>query len=124
MSKAKQRVVILGASDKPQRYSHLALKSLREHGHEVIPVHPRLDAIEGINVRHDLDQVTGPIDTVTVYVGASVSSTLQDKLLRLKPGRVIFNPGAENPQLKEALEAAGIATEEACTLVLLRTGQF
>ena len=42
----------------------------------------------------------------------------------LKPRRVIFNPGAENAALAEALEKAGIGCEEACTLVLLNTGLF
>jgi len=37
---------------------------------------------------------------------------------------VIFNPGTENPDEYEGLRAAGIEPTEACTLVLLRTGQF
>ena len=32
--------------------------------------------------------------------------------------------GTENPELEEKLAAAGIAVVRACTLVLLRTGQF
>jgi hypothetical protein len=42
----------------------------------------------------------------------------------MKPGRVIFNPGTENPELMEMLDAAGIPYLEACTLVMLRAGQF
>lgn len=120
----KQRVVIIGASDNPERYSHRALLLLRRHGHEVVPVHPKLAEIEGIAVAADLNQITGPVDTVTMYVGAAISSGLTEKLIALKPRRVIFNPGAENAVLAVALEKAGIACEEACTLVLLNTGQF
>ena len=119
-----ERVVILGASDKPDRYSHKAQLLLREHGHEVVPVHPKLASIEGVPVVADLSQVSGAVDTVTMYVGAAISSGLADKLIALKPRRVIFNPGSENPALVAKLEAADIAVEEACTLVLLRTGQF
>ncbi len=72
----------------------------------------------------DLSLISGPVDTVTMYVGAAISAGLQDKLVALKPRRVIFNPGAENAVLSEALQKAGIACEEACTLVLLNTGQF
>ena len=38
--------------------------------------------------------------------------------------RVIFNPGAENPELEATLEERGIPTLRACMLVLLSTGQF
>lgn len=125
MSAAKsERVVIVGASDKPDRYAHRAQLMLREYGHQVVPVHPKLAEIEGVPVVADLSQVTGHVDTVTMYVGPQISSGMGDKLTALKPKRVIFNPGAENPELAAQLSAAGIRPEEACTLVLLRTGQF
>ena len=121
---SKQRVVIVGASNNPERYSHRALLLLRKHGHEVVPVHPKLAEIEGIPVVADLSAITGPVDTVTMYVGAAISNGLTEKLTALKPRRVIFNPGAENAALVADLEKAGISCEEACTLVLLNTGQF
>jgi predicted CoA-binding protein len=121
---SKQRVVIIGASNNPERYSHRALLLLRKHGHEVVAVHPKLTEIEGITVVADLSAITSPVDTVTMYVGAAISNGLTEKLIALKPRRVIFNPGAENTALADALQNAGIACEEACTLVLLNTGQF
>ena len=119
-----ERVVIMGASNNPERYSHRALLLLQKHGHEVVPVHPKLAEIEGIPVVADVGLISGPVDTVTMYVGAAISSGLQEKLFALKPGRVIFNPGAENASMADALQKAGIACENACTLVLLNTGQF
>lgn len=119
-----ERVVIIGASDNPERYSHQAQLLLRQHGHEVVPVHPKLAEIEGVPVVADVSAISGPVDTVTLYVGPQISLTLKDKLIALKPRRVIFNPGTENAALEQALMNAGIACEEACTLVLLRTGQF
>jgi predicted CoA-binding protein len=121
---SQERVVIIGASDNPERYSHKALLLLRRHGHEVVPVHPKLAEIEGIPVVPDVSAITGPVDTVTMYVGAAISAGLTEKLTALKPRRVIFNPGAENALLAAALQKAGIACEEACTLVLLNTGRF
>jgi hypothetical protein len=120
----QERVVIIGASNNPERYSHRALLLLRKYGHEVVPVHPKLTEIEGIPVVADVGLISGPADTVTMYVGSAISSGLQDKLVELKPRRIIFNPGAENASLADALQKAGIACEEACTLVLLNTGQF
>ncbi len=119
-----ERVAILGASDKPDRYSNKAQRLLRQHGHTVVPVHPALKQIEGVDVVPALDAIDGKIDTLTLYVGPAISSGVADKVVALKPGRVIFNPGTENPELQTQLDAAGIPWEEACTLVLLNTGQY
>ena len=119
-----QRVVVLGASHKPERYSNQAIRLLREYGHSVIPVHPKLQEAEGIPVVNSLDAIEGKVDTLTMYIGAGRSDELAEAIVALKPGRVIFNPGSENPALEAHLQSAGIPYELACTLVLLRTGQF
>ena len=117
-------VAVLGASAKPDRYSYKAVVMLREMGHTVYPVHPTLAVIEGIPVLATLSQVSVPLDTVTMYLSAANQVQIAEDLLACHPRRVIFNPGAENPELAVRLRAAGIETQEACTLVLLKTGQF
>jgi len=124
MSTERRRVVVVGASNNPERYSNRAVRQLTTHGHDVVPVHPALPAVEGIPVIARLDDVTGPVDTVTLYVSPEISDGLAPALRRLHPGRVIFNPGTENANLREVLHQEGIRTQEACTLVLLATGQF
>ena len=124
MGSRRQRVVVVGASSKPERYSNRALRSLVTHGHEVVPVHPAISSIEGLPVTHKIEDITGPVDTVTLYVSAKRSFALAESITRLSPNRVIFNPGAENPSLRATLEEKGIHTEDACTLVLLNTNQF
>ncbi|NQU39695.1 MAG: CoA-binding protein [Lentisphaerae bacterium] len=124
MQSKKQRVVVIGASDKPERYSNRAVRLLAQYGHDVVPVHPAISVIEGLPVVASLEDITGHVDTATLYLSAARSSALADAIVQLHPTRVIFNPGAENPDLKTALETHGIRTEEACTLVLLNTGQF
>ncbi len=124
MIDTKQTVVVVGASPKPDRYSNRAVRLLLQHGHEVLPINPAASSIEGLAVVPDLTKIREHIDTVTLYVSPKRSSALADDLIRLNPGRVIFNPGAENPQLRTILEGRGIPTEESCTLVLLNTDQF
>ncbi|MCF7816480.1 MAG: CoA-binding protein [Kiritimatiellales bacterium] len=124
MAGSKQTVAVLGASPKPERYSNKAIKLLLEHGHEVIPVHPAIPEIEGLPVVASLADIDKHVDTLTVYVSAALSTPLADAIIALNPARVIFNPGTENPSLKSALNDQGIPSEEACTLVLLNTGQF
>lgn len=118
------RVAVLGASAKEERYSHQAVLRLHEAGNEVYPVNPALTEIAGLKVWPDLSSLPRNIDTVTVYLSAANSSPLAEPLCQLHPRRVIFNPGAENGQLAEKLQAAGIDVQLACTLVLLRTNQF
>ena len=121
----KQKVVVLGASKNPDRYSNKAILMLRENGHEVIPVHPVETEIEGIKVINKLEQLQpGSVDTITFYVSPHLSSSLEEVIINLKPSRVIFNPGSENPKLIDSLPKAGIEVIQACTLVMLRTNQF
>lgn len=119
-----QTVVILGASEKPDRYANKAFHLLKEYGHAPVPVSPRLKELEGMHVFSSLSEVANPVDTLTMYVGKEKSSQLKNEILALKPKRVIFNPGSENPDLKKALEQSGIEVVEGCTLVMLRSHQF
>ena len=115
--------VVLGASPKPGRYSHLAVQSLLKHGFEVVPVGIHEGQIDGLNVRTDRPAI-GNVHTVSLYIHPRYQALWKDYILSLHPLRVIFNPGAENPELENELNLAGIATEHSCTLVLLNTGQF
>ena len=118
------RVAILGASSKPERYAHLAQQLLVEKGYTPLPVTPREADVLGVPAVASLNELEQPVDTVTLYVGPAHQGRLLGELLALKPRRVIFNPGTENPELAAALGDAGIETAMACTLVMLRTNQF
>jgi len=119
-----QTVAVLGASGNPQRYSYLAVKLLLEKGHRVFPVNPALEEIEGLAVAKSLDDLVESVDTLTIYVAASRLPGMAAEIIQLRPGRVIFNPGTESPELQSALDRAGIPWIDACTLVLLGSGQF
>ena len=117
------KVAVLGASENPERYSHQAMVLLRRQGHEVFPVHPALEVIDGWPAVSSVRELP-PVDTLTLYVASSRLPAMAEDIVRLKPGRVIFNPGTESAELQAALDEAGIPWVEACTLVMLRTGQF
>ena len=119
------KVAVLGASPKPDRYSNRAVRLLKEHGHDVIPVNPGHADIEEVPAVASLsDLSSGSVDTLTVYVNSKRSSALADEISDLSPRRVIFNPGAENQDLTDRLAGEGVEVEQACTLVLLNSGQF
>src|SRR5664280_82244 len=101
-------VAVLGASNKPERYSYQAVKLLGEKGHAVFPIHPGLPTIDGVPVFKQLADIPVPIHTLTVYGGSERSTALAAAIHAVRPQRVIFNPGAENPSLAQQLQAAGI----------------
>ncbi len=120
-----KKTVILGASPNPSRYSYMAAASLTERGHEIVPLGMKKGSVSGKEI---IDIRTFPaitdVDTVTLYVGVPNQKDLIAYIPKLKPRRVIFNPGTENAEFEKELMKAGISAIEACTLVMLRTGQY
>ena len=117
-------VAILGASNKPDRYSYQALQLLLAKGHRPYPVLPALTAIEGRRVYASLRAIPDPLDTVSLYISAHNQQAIAEDILHCGCRRVIFNPGTENPALATQLKARAVEVMEACTLLLLKTGQF
>lgn len=115
---------ILGASDKPERYSYLVMKELERAKLPFFLVNPRLEMIEGHACFPDLSSLPAPVHTLTLYVGPDLLAPLVPHVLALRPQRVIFNPGTESPAVQEQLSRAGIKVVEACSLVLLKTSQY
>ena len=97
---------------------------LLEYGHRVLPINPALDEILGERCFATVSAAPQPIDTVTIYLNESRSTPLIDDIINARPRRIIMNPGAENSALADRAKSAEIEVVEACTLVLLRTGQF
>lgn len=118
------RVAVLGASPKPERYSNKAVALLAEKGHTVFPVNPRGGEINGLKCYKSLAEAPQPLDTVTLYLSPEISTARAAEIIAANPKRVIMNPGTENPELAAQCRAHGIQVVESCTLVMLRTGQY
>ncbi len=118
------KVLVIGASANPSRTSNQALHMLTQYEHEVVAIGSKLSTVAGINILDEWPENLSDIHTVTLYINPSIQPHYYDYILDLKPERVIFNPGTENPQFMKTLIQSGIHIEEACTLVMLRTRQF
>ena len=120
-----RQTLVVRASPHPHRYAHLAVQRLNSQGHPVIAFGRRAGAINDIPiVTRQEEVVVSDLDTLTLYLGPDHQAEYLDWFLALNPRRVIFNPGTENPGFQQLLESKGIAVVEACTLVLLSTGQY
>ena len=118
-----KKTVVIGASAKTDRYSNRAVRMLHKYGHDVIALGFEYAIIEKTIIETDW-KVYENIDTVTLYVNPLRQKEYYNYIFSLKPKRVIFNPGTENAELEQLCFDNNIQPIEACTLVMLSTGQF
>jgi hypothetical protein len=123
MPLSSKKTLVLGGSPNPTRYSYLAINKLREHNHPVIAIGKRTAQVADITILQEMNPVPD-LDTITIYLNKDNQKNYYDFILDQHPSRVIFNPGAENPEFEKILAQHNIQVVEACTLVLLSTGQF
>ena len=127
-----KKTLVLGASEKTDRYSNMAVHRLLQHHHPVLAIGGRTGTIsEGaVSVKIETDfpepqtESANNIDTITLYLNPENQKKYYDSILALNPKRIIFNPGTENPELDAQARKKGIETVEGCTLVMLGTNQY
>ncbi len=119
----EKKTIVLGASENIERYSNMAVKKLLLYKHPVIAVGRKAGSINNIPIVEELLPVSD-VDTVTLYLSAENQKKFYEKIIELKPKRIIFNPGAENDEFEHLASIAGIKTLNACTLVMLSTNQY
>lgn len=117
------RIVVIGASTNPQRFSVLAVRALLRDGYEVVPIGKRSGKIAG------LDILTNPIpleevDKVVLYINPEIQKQYYSYILELNPREIIFNPGTENQEFARLAQEHEIDVRYDCTLVLLDAGMF
>ena len=115
--------LVVGATPNPERYSFLATALSEEKGYEVYPFGIKKGHINNTAIINEWPK-QGTVDTITLYLGPAAQSEYLEAIIALAPRRIIFNPGTENPILASLAAKNGIETMEACTLVLLKTGQY
>lgn len=118
-----KKTLVFGASLNPERYSNMAMHRLRNHGHSVVAFGMKEGVVEDVKIDKTLKPYK-EIDTISLYMNPLRQVQFYDYLIGLRPKRIIFNPGTENPEFYERLKAENIEFEEACTLVLLGTNQY
>ena len=119
----EKKTLVMGASLKPERYSNRAVRLLRRFGHPTEAFGLREGTIDDVKIHTRLTPFED-IHTVTLYLGPQNQSGYTDYIKSLKPQRVIFNPGTENPAFADELRQQGTEVVENCTLVMLNYEMF
>lgn len=120
---AGKKTLVLGASTNPSRYSYFAINRLSSNNHPVVAVGRREGKVGNVNILTGQPKFED-VDTITLYLNPTNQKPYYDYILSLHPKRIIFNPGTENGELEELARKNGIKPLEACTLVMLGTGQY
>lgn len=118
-----KKTLVIGASLNPARYSNMAIRKLVQSEQPTYAIGLRKGEVEGVRIDTDSKLFT-EVHTVTLYLNPKRQEAFYNYIIDLKPKRVIFNPGTENPEFYELLAKHHIKYEEACTLVLLSTNQY
>jgi uncharacterized protein len=123
MFEIMKKTVVLGATPDTSRFAYKAANMLVNYGHEMVPVGIKKGEVAGqkiLNGQPDIEHV----DTVALYVGPRNQTDLYEYILRLKPKRIIFNPGTENDELISLAKRNNIEPVLGCTLVMLSVGTY
>jgi len=119
----KKKTLVMGASENPARYSNLAIKKLVNYQQPVVAIGKRKGMVADVQIETE-QKPFSDVDTITLYLNPAHQKPYYDYIISLHPKRIIFNPGAENNELAGLALQNGIEPQEACTLVLLSTGQY
>jgi predicted CoA-binding protein len=119
----EKKTLVMGASTEPTRYAYKAIRMLQRYGHPVVAVGKKEDNLDGVKIEREQVSFEN-VHTVTLYLNPMNQKQYYNYIISLKPKRVIFNPGTENPELYALLRENNIGVEVGCTLVMLSTNQY
>jgi predicted CoA-binding protein len=119
----KKSTLVLGSSVNTERYSNKAIFKLKEKGIVTYAIGASSGNVLDVIIETEKKEYKN-IDTVTLYLNPARQKEYYSYILKLKPLRVIFNPGTENAEFMKVLKEKGIEVEVACTLVLLSINQY
>ena len=122
---AQPRIVMIGATDDPEKFGTTIFRALVDHGHEVVPVNPHRGEIDGLQCWPDLHSVPGEVDAVLVMLtGPAAVEAVRECVLRSVSMVWLFrgagSPGAMSRDAVELCRANGIeVVAGACPLMFL-----
>ena len=113
-------VAVIGVSEKPGSLGTAVLRNLVRTGYagRIIPVHPRLDMIEGLACTSSIADLPGDVDTAFLALPAGVTVEAVEALAAAGVSNVIVGSSG----YAEGGDAEGIALQDALGAVGDRTG--
>ncbi|PVX49981.1 hypothetical protein C7377_1623 [Balneicella halophila] len=118
-----KKSLVIGASTNPQRYAYQCITMLRDHNIETVAIGLREGNVQDVKITTEKEKFED-IHTVNIYLSAKNLKEYEDYIIDLKPKRVLFPPGTENPEFENRLTKEKILHERACPLVMLSVSTY
>jgi len=116
---SQSSVAVIGASGDRHKYGNKAVRAYLESGFKVFPVNPREDTIEGLKAYKTLEEISEPLNFISMYVPPVVGLKLLPSIAQKKPQELWLNPGSESDELIELAADLHVRTVVACSIVAL-----
>ncbi|MCX7624602.1 MAG: CoA-binding protein [Candidatus Sumerlaeaceae bacterium] len=112
------RIAVVGASRNRMKYGNRAVRAYLRQGHEVFPVNPSVDQVEGLPAYPSVNDIPGGrLDRVLLYVPPEIGIRVLDDIAQREVGEVWVNPGAESDELFRKANALGLRVVYACAII-------
>ncbi len=109
-------IAVIGASKDRHKFGNKAVRAYLDCDYKVFPVNPREDVIEGLKTYHTIEEITEPIELVSMYVPPAVGIKMLAAIAEKKPHEVWLNPGSESDELIDAAADLKLRTVVACSI--------
>lgn len=116
---SRPTIAIIGASSNRSKYGNRAVRSYRNQGFDVFPIHPSAGDVEGLKAYASIRDVPVALDRVSFYVPPHIGLKVIDDVANKKPKEVWFNPGSESDELISRARELGLNVIVACSIVAI-----
>ena len=112
---------VVGASSKPHKYGNKVLRCYQQNQHNVVPVNPAEEAIEGLACVASVTELPDQVSSISIITPPQVTEQVIEQAIAKGVKNVWMQPGAESAQAVAACETAGInvIADGSCVLVVL-----
>ncbi|MEZ5046469.1 MAG: CoA-binding protein [Chitinophagaceae bacterium] len=116
LTKNNLQIALLGSSLKTGRPMSLVNNFFKNNGFQIA-------LLNESSLQHAASENSiGKNSTLIIFLPAEEQKQFYHQIVSLKPQRVIFNPGSENPEFEQMLHSQQIKTLTGCSIALYTLG--
>jgi len=109
---------VVGLGNNPDRAAFSVAKVLQNHGHRIIPVHPRAEEVHGETGYKTLSEIPFPIDVVDCFVASERVGEIVDEAIKIGAKAVWLQLGViDQAAIDRALAAGLLAVMDHCPAI-------
>ena len=103
-----QTWAVVGLSTNTRRAAYRVAEFLADHGKQVIPVHPKAEAVHGEPGFARLSDIEVPVDCVDVFVRSELAGPIADQAVAIGARAVWFQLGVVDQEAYRRVTSAGL----------------